>query len=127
MRRTWTRVTGRSAPILAIGLVGILVAAPSASGQSAVDQYLPEGNPAGGSGGAGGTLANPVITSGGNAPRANKVAAYVGPSTDKGGRLPGTDYPSTPFLWIVLAILVAGALIRITTSLMKRRGIWGTS
>jgi hypothetical protein len=122
------RVTGRLAPILAIGAVGILVAAPSASGQSAVDQYLPEGNPAsGGSGGAGGTLANPVITSGGNAPRANKVAAYVGPGTDKGGRLPGTDYPGTPFLWIVLAILVAGALIRITTSLMKRRGIWGTS
>lgn len=127
MGGTWTRVAGRWVPILAVGLIGSLVAAPSALGQSAVDQYFPQGNPAGGSGGAGGTLANPVITSGGNAPKVNKVAAYVGPGTAKGGRLPGTGYPSTPFLWIVLAVLVAGAAIRITTSLMKRRGIWGTS
>jgi hypothetical protein len=125
---TWTRDMKRLAPILAIGAVGILVAAPSASGQSAVDQYIPKGDPAGGSGGAGGSLDNPLITSGGSTkPAAHQVASELGPGTDKGGRLPGTGYPSTPWLWIVIAVLVTGALIRITTSLMKRRGIWGTS
>jgi hypothetical protein len=128
MGSTLRRGTARSAPILAIGLLGILVAAPSASGQAAVDQYIPKGDPAGGSGGAGGSLDNPIITPSGGSTKsaAHKVASDLGSGTDKGGRLPGTSYPSTPWLWIVIAVLVAGALIRITTSLTKRRGIWGT-
>ncbi len=100
----------------------ILVAAPNASGQAALDQYLPKGNPTGANKG-GGSLDSPVPpqgTDGGG----KKLASYAGPGTDKGGKLPLTDYPSTPFLWIVIAILVAAALIRIAV-VIKRR--WGTA
>jgi hypothetical protein len=123
---TWMRKVGRSAPILVIGLVGILVAAPNASGQAALDQYVPQGNPAGGSKGAG-SLANPITSqtpSGGNG---HKVKSDLGSGTETGGRLPITDYPSTPFLWIVIAILVAALLVRVAVSLKKRRGAWSTT
>jgi hypothetical protein len=125
MRGTWMRRLGRFAPIIAIGLVGILVAAPSASGQAALDQYVPQGNPAGGSKGAG-SLANPITTQNPAGGHAHKVVSDVGSGSDKGGRLPVADYPSTPWLWIVIAIFVAGVLARVAASLMKRKGILGT-
>jgi hypothetical protein len=110
------------ASILGIGALVILVAAPNAAGQAALDQYIPKGNPAGGDKG-GGSLDSPVIPQGPNGAAAHhKVPRDNGPGTDKGGRLPLTDYPSTPFLWIVLAILVAAALIRIGIEVKKRRG-----
>ena len=56
------RSKGSFASILAIGALVILVAAPSAAGQAALDQYIPKGNPAGGDKG-GGSLDNPVIPS----------------------------------------------------------------
>ena len=121
MMGMWKRGFGRFAPILAIGAVVILVAAPSASGQAALDQYVPKGNPAGGTKG-GGTLDSPVAPQGPSGRGAHKLASDVGPGTDKGGKLPLTDYPSTPFVWIVLAILLAGALIRIAVALRNRRG-----
>jgi len=116
------------APILAIGLLGILVAAPSAAGQAALDQYVPKGNPHGGTRGAG-TLDNPYSTpaSPTGASQHKIQTDNEGPGTDKGGRIPVTDYPGTPFVWIVIAILVAGALIRLGVEVMKRRGAWGTS
>ena len=58
MKHSGKRVLLRMAPILTIGLLGILIAAPSASGQAALEQYVPSGNPAGGPHG-GGTLDNP--------------------------------------------------------------------
>lgn len=121
MLGTRSRVLGRLAPILAIGAVVILVAAPSASGQAAIDQYIPKGNPAGGNKG-GGSLDSPVAPQAPNGRGAHKLASYGGSGTDKGGKLPLTDYPSTPFIWIVLAILVAAALIRIAVAVKHRRG-----
>jgi hypothetical protein len=122
MRATWTKGKGRLASILGIGALMILVAAPNAAGQAALDQYVPTGNPAGGNKG-GGSLDSPVtpqaLNGGG---RAHKLASDVGSGTDKGGRLPLTGYPSTPFLWIVVAILVVAALIRIGIAVKKRRG-----
>jgi hypothetical protein len=126
MRGTWKRFNGRFALILAIGAVVILVVAPTASGQAAFDQYVPKGNPAGGNKG-GGSLDSPFAPRGTNGGGATKVAPDAGPGTDKGGKLPLTDYPSTPFVWIVIAILAAAALIRIAVAVKKRTGALGTS
>ena len=113
------------APVLALGLLGILVVAPNAAGQSALKQYVPEGNPAGGSGRPGGNLVNP-ISAAPTGPGSKPIAAKQSGS-EKGGRLPLTDYPGTPWLWIILAILVAGALIRGGLFVLKRRGLAGTT
>jgi hypothetical protein len=112
------------APIAAVGLLGILIAAPSASGQAAIDQYVPQGNPAGESGGAIGSAdtLGPGGTGGGHA-----VAGNVREGTGSGGDLPFTDYPVTPFVWIVLALLLTGALVRVTAPLLGRRGARGTA
>jgi hypothetical protein len=121
MMGNWKRGLGRFAPIFAVGAVVILAAAPSASGQSALDQYIPKGNPAGGDKG-GGSLDSPVAPQASNGGGAHKLASDEGAGTDKGGKLPLTGYPSTPFIWIVIAILVAAALIRIGVALKNRRG-----
>jgi hypothetical protein len=115
---TWRRGLLKMAPIAAVGLLGILVAAPAASGQAAIDQYVPQGNPAGGSAGAIGSGGNlgPVGTGGGRA-----IAAHTGKGTASGGDLPFTGYPVTPFVWIVLALLLAGALVRVTAPMLGRR------
>jgi hypothetical protein len=120
------RKKGRLAPILAIGVVVILVVAPNASGQAALDQYVPQGNPAGGTRGAG-SLANPITSEAPSSGNGHKVKSDLGSGTEQGGRLPITDYPSTPFLWIVIAILVAAVLIRVAASVKKRRGAWSTA
>ena len=116
---------GRLAAVIAVGLLGILVAAPSAAGQAALKQYIPQGNPAGGPGG-GRTLASPYPAQG---PSGSTKAAIPKPETgsEKGGHLPLTDYPGTPWLWIILAILVAGALARVGLSVVKRRRALGPS
>src|SRR6266545_6110750 len=103
MKHTGTRDLLRMAPILAIGLLGILIAAPGAFGQAALEQYVPEGNPAGGPHG-GGTLDNPYPAPPANA-APHKVVSDTDLGSEKGGRLPVTDYPGTPFLWIVIAVL----------------------
>jgi hypothetical protein len=123
MHGIWRRGLLRMAPIAAIGLIGILVAAPSASGQAAIDQYVPQGNPAGGSGGASGSLGS-LGTPGGAGSHA--VAADSGPGSSMGGDLPFTGYPVTPFVWVVLALLLAGALVRVTSPMLGRRGARGT-
>jgi hypothetical protein len=98
--------------------------APNAAGQAALKQYVPEGNPAGGSGRPGGTLANPISQPPG--PGVKQIAS-TDKGSSKGGTLPLTDYPGTPWLWIILAILVAAALIRGGIHVLKRRGIEGTT
>jgi hypothetical protein len=126
VKGTWMRKMGRLAPILVIGLVGILVAAPSASGQAALDQYVPQGNPAGGTEGAG-SLLNPLTSQSPHGRSGLKVKSNPDSGTEKGGRLPVTDYPSTSFLWIVIAILGAAVLIRVAFALKKRMGALGTT
>src|SRR5919197_4713777 len=113
------RPSARTAAILAIGLLGILVAAPNAAGQAAIKQYTPIGNPAGGNRDAGGTLATPVPPS--STPAVQKAPVDRGSGTGKGGRLPGIDYPSTPWLWILIALLLAAAVVRIAI-VFGRRG-----
>ncbi len=114
------------APVMAVGLIGILVAAPTASGQAAVDQYTPIGSPAGGSGGA---VSGPSDTLGpaGAQIGHRHIAARPQESSSSGGSLPFTDYPVTPFVWIVLAVLIAGALVRVAAPVLGRRGVRGTS
>jgi hypothetical protein len=126
MKGTWRRGSLKMAPILAFGLIGILVAAPSASGQAAVEQYTPQGSPAGGSGGA---VSGPSDTLGpaGAQIGHRHIAAKPGESSSSGGNLPFTDYPVTPFVWIVLAVLIAGALVRVAAPMLGRRGVRGTS
>jgi hypothetical protein len=125
MYGTWRRHWGRIATVLAIGMLGILVVAPNASGQAALKQYVPQGNPAGGSDRAGGSLA-PIVREGPTG-TGKPIASDPGPGSDEGGRLPLTDYPGTPWLWIVMAILVAGALIRGGFYVLKRRGLLSTT
>jgi hypothetical protein len=119
MKGTWTRPSVRTATILAVGLLGILVAAPHAAGQAALKQYTPNGNPARGDRDAGGSLATPIAPSS-SATGAKQVSNKSETGTDKGGTLPGTDYPSTPWLWILLALLIAGALIRVAAPMLRR-------
>jgi hypothetical protein len=122
---TWRRGLLKMAPIAAVGLLGILIAAPSASGQAAIDQYVPQGNPAGGAGGAiapSDNLGGPSGTGGGHA-----IAANTDNGTASGGDLPFTGYPVTSFVWIVLALLLAGALVRVTAPRLGRRGVPGAS
>jgi PPE-repeat protein len=113
------------APIAAVGLLGILIAAPAASGQAAIDQYVPQGNPAGGTGGgtigSSGGLQTPGAVTG------HAIAAHTGKGTGSGGQLPLTDYPVTPFVWIVLALLLAGALVRVTAPMLGRRRARGAT
>jgi hypothetical protein len=125
MRGTWRRSILRIGPIAVAGLLAILVAAPSASGQSAVDQYVPNGNPTGGAGSSG-TLASPYISHGPGQHGRGIVKAKIRDGSGSGGELPFTGYPLTPFVWIVLAVLVAAALLRVTAALMDRRRVRGT-
>jgi hypothetical protein len=111
---------------MALGLVGILVAAPNASGQAAVDQYIPQGSPSGGSG-VGASASSDTLGPAGAQIGHRTIEAKSGNGSSNGGSLPFTDYPVTPFVWIVLAVLVAGALVRVTAPLLTRRGVRGTS
>jgi hypothetical protein len=128
-RRGFGRI---AATIMAVGLVGMLVAAPTASGQAAVDQYEPSSNPAGGTagvtgtGGTAGTVAHgskkPHVegTTAGQTGAGQATAGSDGGSSS-GGSLPFTGYPMTALLWVVLGLLVAGLLLRLTVSMLERR------
>jgi hypothetical protein len=107
----------KMAPIMTIALLGILVAAPAASGQAALDQYVPRGNPAGESGGGPRSDTLGPLTSPSNAGPTDKSP---GDASAKGGSFAG--YPLTPFVWIVLALLVAGALARVAATRIGQKG-----
>jgi hypothetical protein len=106
------------APLAAVGVIGILIAAPTASGQAAIDQYIPAGDPGNGAGhGAGGVDSLlPPGTQGNHTPSADP-----GPGSETGGELPFTGYPVTPFIWIVVAVLAAGALVRVAAPVFGQR------
>jgi hypothetical protein len=133
MDGTWRRGWWRVAPIMAACLVGTLFAAPSAMGQAAVDQYVPSPNPApptGGVAGAtgGGSKVKGTNTKGNEGAGGNgSVAAQTGSGSSAGGNLPFTGYPITPLVWIVLALLVAGALLRVAVARLKRGGAQGAT
>jgi hypothetical protein len=114
------------APIAAVALLGILVVAPSASGQAAIDQYVPQGNPAGAAGGAGGSGGGTLGNLSGPG-KGHAVTAHNGGGTASGGNLPLTEYPATPFVWIVLALLLAGALVRVAAPMVGRRKARGAA
>jgi hypothetical protein len=121
--------TGRRASVTmsltcAIGLLGILIAAPSASGQAAIEQYIPQGNPAGGSGGASIGPSDSALGPGGAGP-AHQIAAKPDSGSRSGGKLPFTDYPVTPFVWVVIAALLVGGLIRVAAPVLDRGGAKG--
>src|SRR5215210_1486486 len=124
------RWTGKSA-VAAVGsvvLLGILIAAPSALGQAAVDQYVPAPGPDGTTAGPGGTpggtgvgaAGSPVAQSGAKdgagEPKSAKatkakreqptvVSKPTSDGTGGGVGLPGDGYPVTPFVLIAVALL----------------------
>jgi hypothetical protein len=120
-------------PGAVIGLIGILILAPNASGQAAIDQYIPQGDPAGGSGGAQAGQAVPGVPSDRLGPR----GAQVGPrsiaakpdGSSSGRTVPLTDDSASSFvwIWIVLAALATGVLVRIAAPMLRRRRARGAS
>jgi hypothetical protein len=125
----WTRgLRRRVAPILAVCLVGTLFAAPSASGQAAVDQYVPDPGTGGVAGATGGAKAQGTKNQGTHGTRGNgSVATQPGSGSSSGGNLPFTGYPLTPFVWFVLVALVAGVLMRVARTRLMRRGARGAT
>jgi hypothetical protein len=121
-----------ASPVVAISLIGILFAAPNASGQAAIEQYIPQGDPAGGSGGAQTGQAVPGVPSdtlgpGGAQIGSRSIAAKPGDGSSSGGTVPLTSYPVTSFVWIVLAALATGVLVRIAAPMLGRRRARGAS
>jgi hypothetical protein len=122
-----------ASPVLALSLIGVLISAPNASGQAAVEQYIPQGDSAGGSGGAQIGQAVPGVPSDTLGPgRAQigprKVAAKPGRGSSSGrGNEPLTSYPVSPLVWIVLGALATGVLVRIAAPMLGRRRGRGAS
>jgi hypothetical protein len=124
---TWRKhLVIRMTPTVAIGLLGILFAAPSASGQAAIDQYIPQGNPAAGSGGTGTAVGDPLDTLGPGGTGGGAIAVDGESGSKTGASVPLTNYPGTPFVWIVVAVLLAGALVRVAAPMIERRGMRGS-
>jgi len=121
-RRAWVRLTA----VLAVGLFGILIAAPNASGQAAIDQYVPQGNPAAAPGGAQSGSPDATLGTQGTG-LTHKIAAKPESGSHSGGTLPLSDYPVTPFVWIIIASLVVGALVRVAAPVLERGGARGAS
>jgi hypothetical protein len=101
---------------LVASLLGILVVAPHANAQAGVDQYVPSPTPPGIGGGTQGAVGGgaPLDADGG---AGGSVAAETGSGSAGGGELPFTGYPLTPLLAIVIALLVAGLLLRLAAKL----------
>ena len=124
-----------ASPVLILSVIGILFAAPNASGQAAIEQYTPQPDPGGGSGGAVGSVPSDTLGPGSEAAPGvathsktpSAVVAKTGDGSSSGGTLPATDYPVTPFVWIVLGVLATGVLVRIASPLLGRRRARGAS
>jgi hypothetical protein len=108
----------RLAPVAAVAVLGILIAAPTASGQAAIDQYIPAGDPGNGAGRGAESVA-PLLPSGTGS---KTPTANPGSGSDSGGELPLTGYPVTPFIWVVVAVLLIGALVRVAAPVFGRGG-----
>jgi hypothetical protein len=132
-RTTW----GRVALIATIGLLGILVPAPGAFGQAAIDQYIPSGDPSGdpgdsakggSSGGSGPTGFGATGSGAGGAPLSPQgagiregVSHRASSGSTAGVNVPATDYPVTPFIAIVAVLLGAGLVARLIVWPLGRR------
>jgi hypothetical protein len=115
MNGGFNRLAKRAALLLAVGLLGALLAAPAASGQAALDQYVPKLEPgkrerAGGTPGGGGAGIEPALQTEtpSGAPPVKTPDGEPG-----GGTLPGSDFPLTPFVLFVLLLLVAALIARV--------------
>ena len=107
-------------------LVGILVAAPSAHAQAAVDQYVPAPEPRGTSsvpppaGETGAPASIPESASTGK--KAEVVVKPASDGSDDGIELPISDgYPVTPFVVIVALLLAAALVARLIVTWNRRR------
>ena len=109
-------MAARAAILLVAGLLGALIAAPAVRGQAAVDQYVPAlepgkrkqaGTPPSAAGGGGIQPAIPTETPTG----AQSVKTSDGESG--GGTLPGSDFPLTPFVLLVILLLLLGVIARL--------------
>jgi hypothetical protein len=109
MHGTWRRGSLKLAPIAALSVIGILIAAPTASGQAAIDQYIPAGDPGNGAGQGAENVAS-LLPSGAVS---KAPSADPGSGSESGGELPFTDYPVTPFIWVVVTALLIGTLVRV--------------
>jgi hypothetical protein len=114
----------RVAVVLAISLVGILIAAPGASAQGAIDEYIPQANPAGGTGGqsagSGSSSESSKASLGAEGAIGGHGSVAAESGSGSGGNLPFTGYPVTPIVWIVAALLIAGLLVRLSAPLLGR-------
>jgi hypothetical protein len=133
----------RRAVFLALGLTGVLmlVAASPALGQAAVDQYIPSASPSGNHGGGGGAGGVDTPGTGGGASEGASAGAAgagaakgslnsggagltgfsgdgTGSGSTSGADAPGTDYPLTTFVFIVIGLLVVGG---VTIAVVRRR------
>lgn len=117
------RRPGRWIALLLIAAAGGMLVAPgSALGQAAVDQYVPDADPTGKHGGAGGPgSAAPLGPSGAGSPVADKSKADSESGSAGGGDLLGTDYPTTSFVGIIVGILVIALLLRLFWPTLSRR------
>ena len=119
------RRPGRWIALLLIAAAGgMLVAPASALGQAAVDQYIPDADPTGRHGQAGGPgSAAPLGPTGAGIPAADKTGgdADSGSGSAGGGDLLGTDYPATSFVAIIAAILVIALGLRLLWPALSRR------
>jgi hypothetical protein len=115
--------------------LGILVPAPAALGQAAIDQYIPSADPTD----SGKNAADPRAVNGQPAPgadgstgkdgkgdRTSAAAAQGGGDSGSsgGGDVPGTDFPLTPAAvaaGVVLALGLLGALV--FTAVQRRRRV----
>ena len=121
---THSRARGRFALWFVVALLGILAAAPSAFGQAAVDQYVPDARPGG----------NPEhqrvdptgsVSSGGESLDAKgaglPVAGKTSSGSSGGGDIPGTSYPITPFVAVLLGLMCLGLAARFALPALQRR------
>lgn len=114
-----------------LAAAAILVSAPTASGQSAADQYIPALDRGGVTGGPAGTSApSPAGTSAPSVgsteePKGSPAKLVAKENLDEGddggGSVPGSDFPLTSFV-VGLALVVALALAaRVLVPMARRR------
>ena len=104
--RTKGLIGARTLRLLLIVSIAALIAAPAAIGApAAVDQYVPQANPANPAGPAEGPAGGEAVPGEG------------------GGSLPFTGYPLTPLVLVVLLLLVAGLTLRLVVWARERRQV----
>jgi hypothetical protein len=116
--------------VLALAALGILAPASAMAAPAAVDQYIPGVEPDGGGvagapGGGdpppdGGEAAQAGADGGTGAAESGTLAVESG--EDRGGTIPGGDYPLTPWLAGIAGILALGLLAKVALPLLRGRG-----